>query len=75
MPLAVAAGSTSARRRITDACGTLATMYAVRIRPQAISESTAGRLAQERLERLVSFPASGPLLVNLIDGVGKLFRA
>lgn len=74
LPLAVS-GSVSARRRLIDAYAALATMYAVRIRPKAMSESTAVRLAQEELERLVTFPSAGPLLANLFDGIAKLILA
>jgi hypothetical protein len=62
----------TARRRIVDAYAELATMYALRIRPESISESTAVRVAQAELERLVTYPSTGPILANLFDGINKL---
>jgi hypothetical protein len=37
-----------------------------------MSETTAVRMAQAELERLVAFPSTGPLLANLFDGIAKL---
>jgi hypothetical protein len=71
LPQAVG-GSVSARRRIIDAYAELATMYALRIRPKSMGESTAVRLAQTELERLVTFPSTRPILANLFDGITKL---
>jgi hypothetical protein len=71
LPSAVS-GSVIARRRIIDAYAELATMYALRIRPESMSESTAVRVAQAELERLVTFPSTGPILANLFDGITKL---
>jgi hypothetical protein len=73
LPLAVS-GSVPARRRIIDAYAELATMYALRIRPESMSESTAVRAAQAELERLVTFPSTGPILANLFEGISKLLR-
>jgi hypothetical protein len=71
LPQAVS-GSVSARRRIVDAYAELATVYALRIRPESMSECTAVRLAQTELERLVTFPSTGPILANLFVGITKL---
>jgi hypothetical protein len=71
LPQAVS-GSVSARRRIIDAYAELATVYALRIRPESMSESTAVQVAQTELERLVTFPSRGPILANLFDGITKL---
>jgi hypothetical protein len=65
-------GSESARRRIIDAFAELATMYALRIRPNSMGEAAAVRVAQTELERLVTFPSTGPILANLFDGITKL---
>ena len=65
-------GSVTARRRIIDAYAELATMYALRIRPKGMSESAAVRVAQAELERLVTFPSTGPILANLFGGINKL---
>jgi len=70
LPLAIG-GSISARRRIIDAYAEFATLFALRVRPKAVSEATAVRLAQEELDRLVSFPSRGPLLASLVDGITK----
>lgn len=71
LPLAVA-GSASARRRLIDAYSEFAAVFALRIRPQSISEATAVRAGQQELERLVSFPSHGPLLVSLVQGISKI---
>jgi hypothetical protein len=71
LPQAVS-GSVSARRRIIDAYAELATMYALRIRPKTMAEATAVRVAQTELERLVTFPSTGPILANLLVGITKL---
>ena len=71
LPLAVA-GSASARRRLIDAYSEFATVFALRIRPQSVSEATAVRAGQQELERLVSFPSQGPLLASLVQGIGKI---
>jgi hypothetical protein len=71
LPHAVS-GSVTARRRIIDAYAELATMYALRIRPESMSGSSAVRAAQAELERLVTFPSVGPILANLFDGISKL---
>jgi hypothetical protein len=71
LPQAIS-GSVSARRRIIDAYAELATMYALRIRPKSMGEATAVRVAQTELERLVTFPSTGPILANLFDGISKL---
>jgi hypothetical protein len=73
LPQAIS-GSVSARRRIIDAYAELATMYALRIRPESMSQSTAVRVAQIELERLVTFPSTGPILANLFVGITKLLR-
>jgi hypothetical protein len=65
-------GSVTARRRIIDSYSELATMYALRIRPKSISESATVRMAQAELERLVTFPSTGPILANLFEGINKL---
>jgi hypothetical protein len=70
--LQAVSGSVSARRRIIDAYAELATMYALRIRAKTMSESTAVRLAQTELERLVTLPSTRPILANLFDGITKL---
>jgi hypothetical protein len=66
------AGSVSARRRLVDTYAELATMYALGIRPKTVSESRAVSVAQSELERLVSFPSTGPLLANLFEGINRL---
>lgn len=71
LPKAIS-GSLSARRRIIDAYAVLATMYALRIRPENMSESKAVQLAQSELERLVTYPSTGPILANLFGGINKL---
>jgi hypothetical protein len=70
VPLAIA-GSVSARRRLIDTYAELATLFALRIRPKAVSEAAAVGAAQEELDRLVSFPSQGPLLASLVDGIAK----
>jgi hypothetical protein len=70
LPLALA-GSLDARRRIVDTYAELATLFALRIRPRSVSESMAVRVAQEELDRLVTFPSQGPLLASLVDGIVK----
>ena len=71
LPLAVA-GSASARRTLIDAYTGFATLFALRVRPSSVSESAAVRLAQQELERLVSFPSRGPVLASLTEGIVKL---
>ncbi len=71
IPMAVA-GSPSARRRLIDAYAEFATVFALRIRPRSVSEAAAVRLAQQELERLVTFPSPGPLLPALVEGIMKL---
>lgn len=68
LPLAVA-GSIDARRRIIDAYAELAALFALRIRTRSVPEGVAVRVAQEELDRLVTFPSQGPLLAALIDGI------
>jgi hypothetical protein len=63
------AGSMSAKRRITDAYAELATLFALKIRPTPVSEERAVRVAQEELDRLVTFPSAGPFLAALVDGI------
>ena len=65
-------GSVTARRRLIDSYAELATTYALRIRPNTVTESQAVQLAQSEVERLVSFPSTGPFLANLFDGINKL---
>jgi hypothetical protein len=65
-------GSVTARRRIIDAYAELATMYALRIRSEHTSESAAVGVAQMELERLVTFPSTGPILANLFEGINRL---
>lgn len=65
-------GSVPARRRLIDTYAELATMYALRIRPKTVSESRAVQMAQSEVERLASFPSTGPFLANLFDGINKL---
>jgi hypothetical protein len=71
LPMAVA-GSVSARQRLLDAYAEFATVFALRVRPASVSETTAVRVGQQELERLVSFPSHGPLLVSLVEGISKL---
>lgn len=71
LPLAVA-GSPTARRRLIDAYSEFATVFALRIRPQSVSEAAAVRAAQQELQRLVSFPSQGPLLASLAEGIIKI---
>lgn len=71
LPLALV-GSAGARRRLIDAYSEFATVFALRIRPQSVSEGTAIRAAQQELERLVSFPSHGPLLASLAQGISKI---
>ena len=66
-----AAGSVSARRRITDAYAELATLFALKIRPRSVSEATAVQVAQQELDRLVTFPSKRPLLASLVEGITK----
>lgn len=70
LPLAVA-GSLDARRRIVDTYAELATLFALRIRPRSVPENVAVRVAQEELDRLVTFPSQGPLLASLIESIIK----
>jgi hypothetical protein len=65
------AGSVSARRRIIDAYAELATLLALKIRPRLVSEAKAVRIAQQELDRLVTFPSKGPLLASLVEGIAK----
>lgn len=69
--LRAVAGSVSAKRRITDAYAELATLFALKVRPTSVSEERAVRVAQEELDRLVTFPSPGPLLAKLVDGIMK----
>jgi hypothetical protein len=64
-------GSVSARRRIIDSYAELAALFALKIRPRSVSEARAVRIAQEELDRLVTFPSKGPLLVSLVEGIIK----
>jgi len=64
-------GSVSARRRIVDSYAELAALFALKIRPRAVSEASAVRIAQDELDRLVRFPSKGPLLVSLVEGIIK----
>jgi hypothetical protein len=70
IPQAVA-GSVSARRRIIDAYAELATLFALKIRPRSMPEARAVRIAQQELDRLVTFPSKGPLLASLVEGIAK----
>jgi hypothetical protein len=70
IPQAVA-GSVNARRRIIDAYAELATLFALKIRPRSVSEARAVRVAQQELDRLVTFPSRGPLLASLVEGIAK----
>jgi len=70
IPQAVA-GSVSARRRIIDAYAELATLFALKIRPRSVPEARAVRIAQEELDRLVTFSSKGPLLASLFEGTTK----
>ena len=70
IPSAVA-GSISARRRIIDAYAELATLFALKIRPRSVSQAKAVSVAQQELDRLVSFPSKGPLLASLVEGITK----
>jgi hypothetical protein len=70
IPSAVA-GSISARRRIIDAYAELATLFALKIRPSSVSQAKAVSVAQQELDRLVSFPSKGPLLASLVEGITK----
>jgi hypothetical protein len=64
-------GSVSARRTIIDSYAELAALFALKIRPRSVSEARAVRIAQEELDRLVTFPSKGPLLVSLVQGIIK----
>jgi hypothetical protein len=68
LPLAVG-GSPDARRRVIDAYTETATLFALTIRPRSISEGKAVQVAQQELDRLVSFPSRGPLLASLVQGI------
>ena len=70
IPQAVA-GSVSARRAIIDAYAELATMFALKIRPRSVPEARAVRVAQQELDRLVTFRSKGPLLASLVEGITK----
>jgi hypothetical protein len=70
IPQAVA-GSLTARRRIIDTYAELATLFALKIRPRSVSEARAARVAQQELDRLVTFPSTGPLLASLVEGIAK----
>src|SRR5262249_5873364 len=48
-----------ARQRLLDAYAGFATVFALRVRPVSVSETTAMRVAQQELEGLVSFPSHG----------------
>ena len=65
------AGSVTARRRIIDAYAELATLFALKIRPRSVPEARAVRIAQQELDRLVTFPSKGPLLASLVEGIAK----
>lgn len=62
-------GSLLARRRLIDTYSELATLVALRVRPVSVHESSAVRIAQGELERLVSYPSVGSLLANLLEGI------
>jgi 2-methylcitrate dehydratase PrpD len=65
-----AAGDASARRRLVDVYAELATLLALRLRPDGMSEATAVAAAQEELDRVVGTPYQRrPLLAALIEGV------
>jgi Cell division protein SepF len=64
-------GSVGARRRIIDTYAELATLFALKIRPRSVSEERAVRVAQQELDRLVTFPSKGPLLASLVEGIIK----
>jgi hypothetical protein len=64
-------GSVSARRRIVDSYAELAALFALKIRPRGVSEARAVRIAQDELDRLVTFPSKGSLLVSLVEGIIK----
>lgn len=68
-------GSSEARRRLVDTYTELATLVALRIRPASVHETNAVRIAQDELERLVSYPTAGPLLANLLEGIIQRLRA
>ena len=65
------AGSVDARRRIIDTYAELATLFALKIRPRSAPEARAVRVAQQELDRLVTFPSKGPLLASLVEGIAK----
>lgn len=65
------AGSVNARRRLIDAYAELATLFALKIRPRSVPEERAVRVAQQELDRLVTFPSKGPLLASLVEGIAK----
>ncbi|MHB1777847.1 MAG: cell division protein SepF [Acidimicrobiales bacterium] len=67
-------GSAQARRRLVDTYSELATLVALRIRPATVHEENAVRIAQDELERLVSYPSTGPLLANLLEGIIRRLR-
>jgi hypothetical protein len=70
LPQAIA-GSLGARRRIIDSYAELATLFALKIRPRSVPEARAVQIAQDELDRLVSFPSKGPLLASLVEGIIK----
>jgi hypothetical protein len=68
LPQAIA-GSISARRRIIDSYAELATLFALKIRPRSVPEARAVQIAQDELDRLVTFPSKGSLLASLVEGI------
>jgi len=70
--LQAVAGSVNARRRVIDAYAELATLFALKIRPRSVSEARAVRVAQQELDRLVTFPSKGPLLASLVEGIANI---
>ena len=65
-----ASGDASARRRLGDTYAELATLLALRLRPNGMSEGAAVAAAQEELDRVVGSPFSRrPLFASLIEGL------
>jgi hypothetical protein len=65
-----ASGDASARRRLVDTYAELATLLALRLRPDGMSEAAAVAAAQEELDRVVGSPLSRrPLFASLVEGL------
>jgi hypothetical protein len=65
-----ASGDANARRRLVDTYAELATLLALRLRPDKMSEAAAVAAAQQELDRVVgTVYTRRPLLAALLDGL------